>query len=99
MQPVHRATTPRSPAGISRVRTMSETAKRPPGRSTRKASRRTASLSALRLMTQLEMTTSTEASGIGTSSIVPSMNRAFSMPASARCFSARASISSVMSRP
>jgi hypothetical protein len=47
----------------------SETAKRPPGRSTRAASASTLSLSPARLMTQLEMTTSTEARGSGISSM------------------------------
>ena len=41
----------------------SETAKRPPGRSTRAASASTTRLSAARLITQLEMTTSTERVG------------------------------------
>ena len=41
----------------------SDTAKRPPGRSTRAASRRTCGLSAERLMTQLEITTSTRVVG------------------------------------
>ena len=47
----------------------SETAKRPPGRSTRAASARTLRLSPARLITQLEITTSTEASGSGISSM------------------------------
>src|SRR5439155_803918 len=45
--------------------TMSATANRPPGRSTRNASLITAPLSSARLMTQFEITTSTEASGSG----------------------------------
>ena len=44
---------------------------RPPGRRTRAISRNTAGLSAARLMTQLLMTTSTEAAGSGIASIVP----------------------------
>ncbi len=47
---------------------------RPPGVSTRNISASTAGLSVDRLMTQLEMTTSTEPSGSGTSSIVPLRN-------------------------
>src|SRR5215469_14964471 len=42
---------------------------RPPGTSTRNISLSTAGLSADRLITQLEITTSTEASGSGTASI------------------------------
>ena len=78
---------------------MSVTAKRPPGRSTRAASRKTAGLSAERLITQLEITTSTESSGSGTSSIVPFRNSTFSTPASRWFRRASSSISSVMSTP
>ena len=49
----------RSSAGNSPCTTTSGTAKRPPGLSTREASRSTVGLSPLRLMTQLEMMTST----------------------------------------
>ena len=50
-------------------------------------------------MTQLEMMTSTELSGSGMCSISPLKNSTFSTPA-LRLFSfAKASISSVMSRP
>jgi hypothetical protein len=56
---------------------MSETAKRPPGLSTRKASARTRGLSAERLITQLEMTTSTELPGSGMFSISPRRNSTF----------------------
>ena len=49
-------------------KTMSETAKRPPGTRTRWASRSTLPLSAERLITQLEITTSTVLSGKGISS-------------------------------
>ena len=59
----------------------SETAKRPPGFSTRNASRNTRSLSAERLITQLEMITSTELSGSGMFSISPLRNSTFSTPA------------------
>ena len=51
------------------------------GRSTRKASRRTRDLSAERLMTQLEMTTSTELSGSGMFSISPFRNSTLTAPA------------------
>ena len=64
-------------ASMSGSAMTSETAKRPPGRRTRAASRSTASLSPERLMTQLEITTSTDASGSGTSSIVPLRNSTF----------------------
>lgn len=67
----------------------SETANWPPGRSAREASRITVGWSAVRLMTQLEMTTSTHASGSGMSST----------PASAALRRASSSKSSVMSRP
>jgi hypothetical protein len=49
--------------------TRSDTPTRPPGRSTRAISANTAGLSAERLITQLEMTTSTEASGSGMASM------------------------------
>lgn len=52
-----------------------------------------------RLMTQLEITTSTERSGSGICSMSPLMNSAFATPASRRFSRARASISSVMSSP
>ena len=50
-------------------------------------------------MTQLEMTTSTLASGSGTASISPFRNSTLPTPASAAFRRARSSISSVMSRP
>ena len=65
---------------------MSETAKRPPGSRTRNASGDHLGLSAERLMTQLEITTSTWSSGSGMSSMWPLRNWAFSAPASARFF-------------
>ena len=58
--------------------TTSETANRPPGFNTRKASRNTRSLSPERLMTQLQITTSTELSGSGIFSISPLRNSTFS---------------------
>ena len=99
MQPTHSSMLRRMSAGTSPRTTTSETAKRPPGFSTRNASRSTASLSLERLMTQFEMMTSTELSGSGMASMVPLRNSTFVAPA-LRWFSrARASISSVMSRP
>ena len=65
MQPTHSSMLRRTSAGTSPRTTTSDTAKRPPGLSTRNASRRTASLSLERLMTQFEMITSTELSGSG----------------------------------
>src|SRR5712664_2138096 len=60
MQPTQSSMLLRMAAGTSPRTTTSEMAKRPPGLRTRKASRRTRSLSPERLMTQLEMITSTE---------------------------------------
>ena len=81
MQPAHSSIERRTSAGSSRRVTMSDTAKRPPGRSTRKASRSTCALSAERLMTQLEMITSTDSSGRGIASIVPLRNSTLGAPA------------------
>ena len=77
----------------------SETAKRPPGLSTRAASASTLGLSAERLSTQLDTMTSTDASASGMSSMKPFRNCAFATPAAAALARARSSISSVMSRP
>src|SRR5271165_1609613 len=74
MQPTQSSMSRRTPSGIAPRVTTSETAKRPPGLSTRKASRRTRSLSAERLITQFEMITSTELSGSGICSISPLRN-------------------------
>src|SRR5258708_15777947 len=98
-QPTQRSMFCRICASTSPRVTTSETASRPPGFSTRKASRSTASLSAERLITQFEMITSTELSGNGMCSISPLKNSTFSAPA-LRLFSfASANISSVISRP
>ncbi len=59
----------------------------------------TADLSVDRLMTQLEITTSIEASGSGMSSMLPLTNSTLAAPALAALARARVSISSVMSRP
>src|SRR5450755_1926734 len=78
---------------------MSETPRRPPGRRTRKLSAKTAGLSPDRLITQLEMITSTELSGSGIASMWPCRNSTLAAPALAALARARLSISSVMSRP
>ena len=65
----------------------------------RAISPRTAALSVERLMTQLLMTTSTEASPSGIDSIRPLRNSTFVAPASAALWRASSSISSVMSSP
>ncbi len=72
---------------------------RPPGRRTRAISRKTDGLSAARFTTQLLITTSTESEGSGMASMVPLRNSTFVAPDSAALRWARASISSVMSRP
>src|SRR5215469_12131952 len=72
---------------------------RPPGTSTRDISASTAGLSTARLMTQLEMITSTEASGSGSASISPFRNSTFVAPALTALARASASMSSVMSTP
>src|SRR5688572_11446497 len=79
--------------------TTPDTANRPLGLSTRNASAIARSLSAERLMTQLEMTTSTELSGSGMFSISPFRNSTFVTPARRPFSRASASISSVMSSP
>src|SRR5216684_3155862 len=98
-QPTHRSMFCRICAPISPRVTTSETASRPPGFSTRNASRNTRSLSAERLITQFEMMTSTELSGSGICSISPFKNSTLSAPALRLLSFASASISSVMSRP
>ena len=99
MQPTQSSMLRRISAGTAPRTTTSDTAKRPPGLSTRKASRSTASLSLARLITQFEMITSTELSGSGIASIVPFRNSTFVAPAWRWFSRASASISSVMSRP
>ena len=64
-QPIQSSTLRRISAGTSPRTTTSDTARRPPGFSTRNASDKTRSLSAERLITQLEMMTSTEFDGQG----------------------------------
>ena len=65
MQPVHAAMSARVCSSMSGSAITSETANRPPGRRTRAASRITGGLSPERLITQLEMTTSTISSSSG----------------------------------
>ena len=86
-------------AGTSPRTTTSETAKRPPGLSTRNASASTRSLSPDRLMTQFEMITSTALSGSGMFSISPFRKCTLVRPLLRLFSSAKASIWSVMSRP
>ncbi len=71
-------------SGSGRFRTMSLTIILPPVCSTRNTSRKTCGLSVERLMTQLEITTSTEASSTGRASIVPSRNSTFARPVVAK---------------
>ena len=78
MQPTQSSMLFRTAGGTSPRQTTSDTANRPPGLSTRNASASTFRLSADRLMTQLEMITSTEASGSGMLSISPLRNSTFS---------------------
>jgi hypothetical protein len=78
---------------------MSETPTRPPGFNTRAISVSTAALSVERLITQFEITTSTDSAGSGTFSMIPLRKIAFEAPASAALARASASISSVMSSP
>ena len=60
---------------------------------------RTLALSVDRLITQFEITTSTDSAGSGTSSMIPLRKTAFGIPASPAFLRASASISSVMSSP
>ena len=77
MQPVHCVMSARVASSMSSSATTSLTANRPPGRRTRPTSRSTAALSVDRLMTQLEITTSTAASGSGMDSMWPLRNSTF----------------------
>mmetsp|Transcript_46517 Transcript_46517/g.74360 ORF Transcript_46517/g.74360 Transcript_46517/m.74360 type:complete len:256 (+) Transcript_46517:341-1108(+) len=88
-------------SGSTAVDTTSVTASRPPGLSTRSASRRTRGLSGERLMTQFEMTTSIVLSPAGRFSISPRRNstRGGTRPLSRAFSRALASMSGVMSTP
>ena len=99
IQPTHSSMLLRISAGTSPRTTTSEIAKRPPGFSTRNASRSTRSLSPERLITQFEIITSTELSGSGIFSMVPCRNSTFVAPAFFWFSRASASISSVISNP
>src|SRR5260370_24089669 len=99
MQPAHESSCFLVVASSGSSSTMSATANSPPGRKTRNASLMTAPLSSARLMTQFETTTSTDASGRGTLSMVPLRNVALLTPDRSRLAFASASISSVMSTP
>jgi len=79
--------------------TTSDTPTRPPGFRTRNVSANTASLSTGRLITQLEITTSTVFAGSGMLSIVPLRSSTLVAPALAALARASVSISSVMSTP
>src|SRR6266853_1920119 len=80
MQPTHNSMLLRISGGTSPRTTTSEIANRPPGLSTRNASRNTLSLSPERLITQFEMITSTELSGSGIFSISPFRNSTLVTP-------------------
>ena len=99
MQPVHACMSALVCSSMFGSAMTSETANRPPGLSTRAVSRRTLGLSAERLITQLEMTTSTLSWGRGMSSMWPRNHSTLVTPASAWLRRARSSISSVMSSP
>ena len=81
MQPTYEPRSARCSAVSWSSATTSEMPMRPPGASTRNISASTAGLSVDRLMTQFEITTSTAASGSGTSSIVPLRNATLVRPA------------------
>src|SRR5688500_699094 len=98
-QPTQSSMLRRTASGTSPRTTTSLTANRPPGLSTRNASASTLRLSPDRLITQLEMMTSTLASGSGMCSICPSRNSTLVTPASAALRRASSSMSPVMSRP
>ena len=85
--------------GITCVATTSEIAMRPPGLSTRIASRKTAPLSGDRLITQFEMMTSTDASGTGRCSISPNRNSTFVASIRRALSRALVTISGVAFRP
>src|SRR5688572_7129164 len=89
----------RTGSGRSPRSTTSDTANRPPGFSTRCASRITCALSAERLITQFEIITSTVSDGSGMFSISPRRNSTFVNPERFWFSLASFSISSVISRP
>ena len=98
-QPHSSALSDASSAGSGLIFTTSEIASRPPGFSTRNASRNTCALSGTRLITQLEMITSPVPSAIGKCSISPRRNSTLPAPTRAALSRALFSISCVMSTP
>ncbi len=99
MQPTYAIRSVPISGGSGFLSAMSLTASRPPGLRMRATSRNTAALSGARLMTQLEMTQSAEASGSGSRSMVAWWNSTFVAPALAAFARASSSISVVMSMP
>src|SRR5450755_4016227 len=99
MQPTYEPLLARSEADKSSSATTSETPTRPPGTNTRNISASTAGLSIDRFTTQLLITTSTEPSGSGMSSMVPLMNSTLVRAVFAALARANSSISSVISTP
>src|SRR5208337_5082058 len=99
MQPTYAIRSLPISGGNSRFRAMSLTASRPPGFSTLAISRRTAVLSGARLITQFEITQSTDASGSGSLSMVARWYSMFASPDLAAFRRARTIISWVMSIP
>ena len=71
MHPTYDPRSALAAAGTSSWATTSDTPTRPPGASTRNISAKTADLSTARLITQFEITTSTDPSDSGKSSMVP----------------------------
>jgi len=98
-QPVRCSAAARRAGSVASSSMTSQTPSRPPGRSTRNASASTRGLSADKLMTQLEITTSTCPSGSGMSSMPPRRNSAFSAPAAAAFARASSTISGAASSP
>src|SRR5271165_2694955 len=99
MQPTYAIRSLPISCGNPLFRAMSLTASRPPGFRTRAISRKTAVLSGARLITQFEITQSTEASGSGSLSMVARWYSMFASPDLAAFRRARSIISWVMSIP
>ena len=89
MQPTYEPRSARCAGVKASSATMSLMPMRPPGRSTRAISRKTAGLSAARLTTQLLITTSIEPAGSGIASIWPLRNSTLVAPASSALRRAR----------
>ncbi len=88
-----------SESGSGAVATMSEMLRRPPGASTRNASRNTRALSGDRFVTQFDRMASTEESAAGRASISPSRKSTFVYPPLAALRRASSTMSVVMSTP